>query len=207
MNKLTLHSIDNGNCRVYYQSGKGKDTRLFCYLESIGSHFALYVCSRDGEPSHSICHDSYVNETPLPVGDSATEVALRKWLVTIKRPTHNALEKMAYGQAAGKILSNIGKYEGKWIDGAYAAYLYLRDCVNKREDHVDLSVAKEYENLEWTDVLEDIETEADVLLISWKRVLELAKAGIVHATIECELDGDLNELDMIHMVELGDQHG
>lgn len=78
--KLNLHSIDNGFCRVYYRSGKD----LLCYQESIGTSFALYVCSRDGEPSYSIDHKPYLPGTPSPEGESRVEGLFRSWLELTK---------------------------------------------------------------------------------------------------------------------------
>lgn len=91
---LTFHSEDNGNCRVYYLYGTGKASRLLCYQESVGSQFSLYECSCDGEPSHTIDHQQYVRCTPLPEGNSSTEISLRKWLV--KEVTADINEKVKH---------------------------------------------------------------------------------------------------------------
>lgn len=80
VDRLTLHSVENGFCRVYYLEGSRKSHRLLCYQESVGSSFELYECTRDGEPSHTISHQDFINRTPLPEGSTATEKGLRKWL-------------------------------------------------------------------------------------------------------------------------------
>ncbi|MFC1354226.1 MAG: hypothetical protein G8D89_17805 [gamma proteobacterium symbiont of Clathrolucina costata] len=49
VDRLTLHSVENGFCRVYYLEGSRKSHRLLCYQESVGSSFELYECTRDGE--------------------------------------------------------------------------------------------------------------------------------------------------------------
>ena len=36
-----------------------------------------------------------------------------------------------------------------------------------------------------------------------KQALEYAKNGIVASAIDCSLDSDMNQLDMVHLVELG----
>tara|TARA_B100000446_G_scaffold184352_1_gene206205 strand:- start:74919 stop:75584 length:666 start_codon:yes stop_codon:yes gene_type:complete len=78
---LTLHSVENGLCRVYYLEGSKNGNRTLCYQESAGSSFTLYECTGEGEPSTSLNTDNYIKRTPLPAGDSSTEKGLRQWLV------------------------------------------------------------------------------------------------------------------------------
>jgi hypothetical protein len=53
---MKFHSVDTGNCRVYYRAPGG---RLHCIQDEtawgLGS-FKFYQCSRDGEPSHEVAH-------------------------------------------------------------------------------------------------------------------------------------------------------
>ncbi len=79
--KLILLEEDNGFCRVYYYEVIKNKKRLLCYQSSIGKEFALYECTREGEPSHSIPHKDYVKITPFPVGHTETGEELKAWLV------------------------------------------------------------------------------------------------------------------------------
>jgi hypothetical protein len=66
---------DNDNCRVYYRGTTGL---LFCLQKSIGKEYALYCCSRDGEPEYEVPSTEYEFETPI--GDTATDKAVQAWL-------------------------------------------------------------------------------------------------------------------------------
>ncbi len=74
---MKVKFADNGLCRVYYNDDiKG----LLCYQSSIGSSFELYECTQDGEPSHCIPFEKYLEVTEYPRGDSRVESDLRDWL-------------------------------------------------------------------------------------------------------------------------------
>jgi hypothetical protein len=81
INQLTSQRVDNGFSRVYYVDKSKTSNRLLCYQECDKSTFQLYVCSSDGEPSHVIDHQQYVEISPLPDGQSNIEKSLTKWLV------------------------------------------------------------------------------------------------------------------------------
>ena len=53
------------------------------------------------------------------------------------------------------------------------------------------------------DVLANIDTQAEAIKDAMKIALNFAKAGIIDAAIECELDSDFNALDIESMVERG----
>lgn len=55
MHKLELkyHSTDSGDCRVYYKSCDKTIKLLYC-LQKDYDTYKLYICSRDGEPSHEV---------------------------------------------------------------------------------------------------------------------------------------------------------
>ncbi|WHQ93996.1 hypothetical protein MO408_28025 (plasmid) [Klebsiella pneumoniae] len=50
-----------------------------------------------------------------------------------------------------------------------------------------------------------IESEAESLLSTIKSVLGLAHKGIIQSAIDCSLDSDMTQLDLIGMVELGSE--
>ncbi|MCS4349533.1 hypothetical protein [Klebsiella pneumoniae] len=62
-----------------------------------------------------------------------------------------------------------------------------------------------FEHWEWKDILEQIESEAESLLSTIKSVLGLAHKGIIQSAIDCSLDSDMTQLDLIGMVELGSE--
>lgn len=78
---LKLRNTDNGNCRVYYTSD---DKRLYCFQESFRGRFELLVCSRDGEPSHTVCHIS-VPLDKLPAEECSTSKAFVAWYVGLQQ--------------------------------------------------------------------------------------------------------------------------
>jgi hypothetical protein len=48
---LNFDSTDTGNCRVYYRHLR----ELFAYqMSHYRGRFALYACTKDGEPSHEV---------------------------------------------------------------------------------------------------------------------------------------------------------
>lgn len=112
--------------------------------------------------------------------------------------TVSKLEELAYGHATAQILSDLGGNEN-W----YSAYQYLTECMENGSEPDGLVVWQPFEYWEWRDIAEQIESEAMSLLSSYKRVLEYAKNGIIEAAIDCTLDSDMNQLDMVHLVESG----
>lgn len=88
---LILKGVDNGFCRVYYTNlngGDKPDRTLYAMqqdwtramAEKYGHQlFNLYVCSRDGEPSHTIPLDR-IRSIDVPTGDSSTERELIQFL-------------------------------------------------------------------------------------------------------------------------------
>ena len=56
MKALKYHSTNNGFCRAYYRDANKENKTLYC-LQSDSNRtkdYMLYVCSKDGEPSHSV---------------------------------------------------------------------------------------------------------------------------------------------------------
>ena len=110
------------------------------------------------------------------------------------------VEQIAYGHATAQVLSEMGPQEN-W----YKAYEYLSECVELGDDPEDLVVWQKFEHWEWKDILEQIESEAESLLSTIKLVLGLAHKGIIQSAIDCSLDSDMTQLDLIGMVELGSE--
>ncbi|MBM5458568.1 hypothetical protein H8F21_13445 [Pseudomonas sp. P66] len=77
MELLHFQQTDNGTCRVYYKDAAKK---IVCYKPShIRGQYALFACSRDGEPSHEIAHQNFKVDF-LPVAeDGATAIEFTSW--------------------------------------------------------------------------------------------------------------------------------
>lgn len=60
-----------------------------------------------------------------------------------------------------------------------------------------------YEYWDWHSVIEQIDSLANDILAILKKSLEFCKAGIVYMTTHCELEGDMNLLDMEAMFDKG----
>lgn len=74
---------DSGNCRTYYhiKGDKLRPPKLYCRYDNTDE---MLVCSRDGEPSHSIGNTAYVRNDR----DPATEKQ-NKPVTTLRRKTHD----------------------------------------------------------------------------------------------------------------------
>ena len=88
MPHLTYRDTHNGFCRAYYRHGKA----LYCLQCEARDEYALFVCSRDGEPSHRIDSSGYTFD--VPTGDTRTDEEITKWLdrETGKLTDHNTLQ-------------------------------------------------------------------------------------------------------------------
>lgn len=72
---INLTRIDNDNCRVYYRDA---ENRLFCYQQSTRGSYELFVCSRDGEPSHAIDQQAHKIDV-FPSTKCATAIGFQSW--------------------------------------------------------------------------------------------------------------------------------
>jgi len=150
--KLTLQDVENGFCRVYYL--EASKNRLLCYQECGGGSFELLECNvyrGYREPSHTLPHDSYVERTPLPLGQSSTERNLRKWLVNqttsdINRSIYRYLKEhggqtteydMSINDLSCKLIEHINRIYGK----CYLIKLNLHGKEGGRRD----AICKEYQ--------------------------------------------------------------
>lgn len=109
------------------------------------------------------------------------------------------LEQMAYGHATAQFISCDNGFEGTWFE----RYQYLSECVSDNKEPEGWVAWQPFETWEWSDIVEQIDSEADSFLSTIKQALEYVKNGIVASAIDCSLDSDMNQLDMVHLVELG----
>jgi hypothetical protein len=107
------------------------------------------------------------------------------------------LEQMAYGLATAQIVS-CEKFDGSKFD----QYQFLTENASDDEKLEDWIVAPAFANLEWPDVVENIDCEAQAILSAMKESLEFAKQGLVLAT-NGPLRNVFSGLDMQRMVDVG----
>jgi hypothetical protein len=72
---MKLLRVENGLCRAYYRDGD----RLLCYQEAVRGKYDLFLCTKDGEPSHPIVLHQ-VPESEVPTGSDYTSTHLAEWL-------------------------------------------------------------------------------------------------------------------------------
>ena len=51
MKNLSFLRTDPGFCRIYYRDSENS---LYCFQVSWGKNFELFLCTKDGEPSHRV---------------------------------------------------------------------------------------------------------------------------------------------------------
>ncbi len=115
---------------------------------------------------------------------------------------NNQVRNLALGLAAAQNLGFGDSIGEDWHKG----YETFRDAVENNLTPEDIEVWSPLDHWDLADVLDHIESEADSIESQMMAVLEMAKAGIVHKTIECELDSDMNMLDMRNLVDVGAEH-
>jgi len=78
--RFKLHSIDQGNCRIYYTTRNSTGQKLlYCLMENHG--IGLYRCSQDGEPDYEIpTPDATKHHFDIPTGDSQLENDVKTWV-------------------------------------------------------------------------------------------------------------------------------
>lgn len=79
--KMTLHSVDNGFCRVYYNYVNSQGQKLLYCLQDEGENYGgvkCYRCSKDGEPDYTVTPKGVTFEKPT--GTTETEKAVLKYL-------------------------------------------------------------------------------------------------------------------------------
>lgn len=74
--RLNLHSVDPGFCRVYYRNEAGN---LYCFQLSWDKNFDLFVCTREGEPSHVVSLAARTLDN-LPAADCSLTTAFSAWV-------------------------------------------------------------------------------------------------------------------------------
>lgn len=79
-NNLIYHYTDNGFCRAYYLSEKG----IYALQKDIGSHYSLFVCTSEGEPSHEVDINNFNIPEPPKVNCKTDEEIIKFLTSNIK---------------------------------------------------------------------------------------------------------------------------
>lgn len=78
---FTIHSIDNGYCRVNYKAVNSAGQTIFYCLQDEGENYGgviCYRCSSDFEPQYPMNYRK--EQFEVPTGDSAIETVVRDYL-------------------------------------------------------------------------------------------------------------------------------
>ena len=113
------------------------------------------------------------------------------------------IEQMAIGHATSQIISCDNNFQGTWFE----KFQYINENLSNR-DELDGWVAwQPFENLDWPDIIANIQKEAESLTGLMTELLENAKHGLIFTALfaekDCSIDSGFEELDMGLMVETG----
>lgn len=106
--------------------------------------------------------------------------------------TRKTLDQLAYGHATAKLINSTGTHQCCW----YESYEYLAQHVSQPEKLKGWTPVQPYEDNSWTELLELIDFEAQVILEAMQSALELAKQGLVLAATSKPLKEVFNGIDM-----------
>lgn len=112
--------------------------------------------------------------------------------------THQTLEQLAYGHATSNVISSTGSFEGDW----YECYQHMAS-VSQPDELENWSAVQPYESYDLSELLELIDSEAQVILDAMDSALELAKRGLVLAATSQPLKNVFTGIDMHQMVRVG----
>src|SRR3546814_4125027 len=79
----------------------------------------------------------------------------------------------------------------------------IREQREPDREKFQFTLSADYENETWQHIVDCIEDYARDLTVSYRRILDYAKEGIVQCALNGTLDSDMNTLDMQEMVNLG----
>lgn len=126
MKNLKFLMSDNGNCRVYYTDPDRKGSK---YAMQVQNHrlgtFALYACSKDGEPSHEVSLRQHFIEDSR--GDDAVDRELNKFLSMLRKvQVEDAMQTVISTHAyAVRLKSDVDKGEIDAFQAFHRLYGFL----------------------------------------------------------------------------------
>src|SRR3546814_16994376 len=90
---------------------------------------------------------------------------------------------------------------------AYWIYQEIKTAIREQREpdreKFQFTLSADYENETWQHIVDCIEDYARDLTVSYRRILDYAKEGIVQCALNGTLDSDMNTLDMKEMVNIG----
>jgi len=107
------------------------------------------------------------------------------------------LEQIAQARAATQYLSGLDSLEEAW-----AAYDQLVKSVEDGSEP-DLVRWQPFENWDWAELLDQIQSESEANNLLFKKILSQVKCGLVASAIDCTLDSDMNMVDMEILFSVG----
>jgi hypothetical protein len=105
------------------------------------------------------------------------------------------LEDKALSIATSHVLAEC---EGSWLDGFFELVSVGEHCVP-----CTITPTEKYEIYSASDLVKEIRELQKIILDSSNELFDFAKSSIVHQSIECTLDGDMNNLDFKQLVASG----
>jgi hypothetical protein len=122
----------------------------------------------------------------------------------MEKSIYTTIEQKSLGLATAQLTSLSSGLErpDNWFEAYLAIDAHVSDGVPLSE-YIEMLASHENAENDWEDVHSLIQDEASAIKETIKDCLELAKEGIADATIECELDSDVNTYDMSYLVDRG----
>jgi hypothetical protein len=110
---------------------------------------------------------------------------------------HNAIERLAIGHA----VQDITVLDDDYLNRPFEVYLQIKNHVSSNGPEPTSAYIDD--STTWPEALSAIEHQAQGLTRLLKGTLKAAQQGLCIAAINCELDSDMNAVDMLQMVEDG----
>lgn len=113
--------------------------------------------------------------------------------------TNKSLKQLAYGHATSNVFKSTGSHNGCW----YESYQFLTEALSNPEKLKGWTPVQPYESYSFSELLELIDSEAQVIFEAMTDALNLAKQGLVMVATSSALKNVFNGLDMSHIADLG----
>ena len=115
------------------------------------------------------------------------------------------VENKAKSFAMGEIFSSNEDDDGHEIDiGTPEDYDFVQ-CHSEQDVLAEYTLWETFEHFSFEDMLVELDGLKRRIQMLLTEAMEDAKKGIIHETINCTLDGDMNALDMNHLAKIGEQ--
>lgn len=113
--------------------------------------------------------------------------------------TNKSLKQLAYGHATKNVFRSTGSHDGCW----YESYQFLTEAVSNPEKLKGWTPVQPYESHSLSELLEAVDSEAQLILDAMTEALNFAKQGLVMVATSSSLKTVFNDLDMPQIADLG----